>query len=221
MGKILEDISELIIKGHADSGAPYPPELAGKPGVKELVSDALDGGLDPVVIIQQGMVPGMEVVGQKFSDGDYFLPDMLMSAQAMKAGMGILEPFLAGDKSASLGTVILGTVKGDMHDIGKNLVGVMLEGGGFTVLDLGIDVSTERLLDALDEHPDAIVGMSALLTTTRENMRETIAAIRRKGLANKVIIGGAAIGRAFADEIMADGYSRNAADAVPMVKDLL
>jgi 5-methyltetrahydrofolate--homocysteine methyltransferase len=167
------------------------------------------------------MISGMEEVGRRFSEGEYFLPDMLMSAQAMKAGMAILEPLMLGDSSSTRGTVILGTVLGDMHDIGKNLVGVMLEGGGFKVHDLGIDVPAGKFVELASQHPAAVVGMSALLTTTREAMRATIDALRAAGLSNKVIVGGAAIGREFADDIQADGFSNNAADAVPLVKQLI
>ncbi len=221
MEALLQEISEMIVCGRVDARASYPPDMAGQPGVKERVEAALAKSLEPTRIIREGMIPGMEIVGQKFTDGEYFLPDMLMSAQAMKAGMALLEPLLASDKSGILGTVILGTVKGDMHDIGKNLVGVMLEGGGFKVHDLGIDVPVEKFVEKASQHPDAVVGMSALLTTTRENMRATIEALRANGLKNKVIVGGAAVGRAFADEIRADGSSNNVADAVSLVKVLL
>jgi 5-methyltetrahydrofolate--homocysteine methyltransferase len=221
MPAVLNEITMLIIRGRANAETPYPPDLAGQPGVKEKVEQAISEGIEPGRIIKEGMIPGMEDVGQKFTEGEYFLPDMLMSAQAMKAGMAVLEPLMAGDTSSSLGTVILGTVKGDMHDIGKNLVGVMLEGGGFTVHDLGIDVAAEKFVEQASQNPDAVVGMSALLTTTREAMRATIDALRAAGMTNKVIVGGAAIGRTFADDIQADGFSNNAADAVPMVKQLL
>jgi len=221
MKELLQEISDMIVRGRIDAQAPYPPDMAGQPGVKEHVDEALAQGLEPTRIIRESLIPGMEIVGKKFTDGEYFLPDMLMSAQAMKAGMAILEPLLTGDKSSMRGTVILGTVKGDMHDIGKNLVGVMLEGGGFKVYDLGIDVPVERFVEMAAQYPDAVVGMSALLTTTRENMRKVAEAIRLKGLANKVIIGGAAVGRAFASEIQADGFSHNATEVVPMVTNLL
>lgn len=221
MEGLLQEISDMIVRGRKDAQAPYPPDMAGQPGVKERVEETLAQGLEPIRIIREGLIPGMEIVGKKFTDGEYFLPDMLMSAQAMKAGMAILEPLLAGDKSSMRGTVILGTVKGDMHDIGKNLVGVLLEGGGFKTYDLGIDVSVERFVEMAVQYPDAVVGMSALLTTTRENMREVAEAIRQKGLKNKIIIGGAAVGRVFANEIQADGFSHNATEVVPMVTNLL
>lgn len=221
MEELLKEISNLIVRGRIDAQAPYPPDMAGQPGVKERVEEALAQGLEPTGIVREGLIPGMEIVGKKFNDGEYFLPDMLMSAQAMKGGMAILEPLLAGEKSDTRGMVILGTVKGDMHDIGKNLVGVMLEGGGFKVYDLGIDVPVEKFVEMAAQHPDAVVGMSALLTTTRENMRKVAEAIRQKGLENKIIIGGAAVGRAFANDIRADGFSHNATEVVPMVTNLL
>ncbi len=218
---VLEKIKQSIIVGHTSADVPYPPELAGQHGVKERVEQALEQDLDPKSIIRDGMLPGMEIVGQKFSSGEYFLPDMLISAQTMKAGMKILEPLMAGQSIEIQGTVVLGTVKGDMHDIGKNLVGVMLEGGGFEVIDLGIDVPFENFAQSAIEHPGAILGLSALLTTTRENMRQTITTLREMGLDNKVIIGGAAVGKAFAEEIAADGFTRNASDVVALVKKLL
>lgn len=220
MEHILETITSLIVRGHADSQSPYPPELNGQPGVKERIEEALKQ-IEPGVIIREGLIPGMELVGQKFSTGEFYLPDMLMSAQAMKNGMEILEPLLAGDESGTLGIVIMGTVKGDMHDIGKNLVGIMLEGGGFKVIDLGIDVSPEKFIEAASKKPQAVIGMSALLTTTRENIRRTIVALRGAELQNKVIVGGAAVGSAFAKEIKADGFTRNVGEVVPMVKRLV
>lgn len=221
MEELLKEISNLIVRGRIDAQAPYPPDMVGQSGVKERVEEALAQGLEPTRIIREGLIPGMEIVGKKFNDGEYFLPDMLMSAQAMKAGMAILELLLAGEKSDTRGMVILGTVKGDMHDIGKNLVGVILEGGGFKVHDLGIDVPVEKFVEMAAQHPDAVVGMSALLTTTRENMRKVAKAIRQRGLENKIIIGGAAVGRAFANDIRADGFSHNATEVVPMVTNLL
>lgn len=221
MPDILNEITELIIRGRVDAQRSYPPDLVGQPGMKEKVEQAVANDIQPERIIKEGMIPGMEDVGRKFSDGEYFLPDVLMSAQAMKTGMAVLEPLLAGDTSSSLGTVILGTVKGDMHDIGKNLVGVMLEGGGFMVHDLGVDVPAEKFVELAAQHPDAVIGMSALLTTTRDSMRSTIDALREAGMTNKVIVGGAAVGRDFADDIHADGLGSTAADAVPMVKQLL
>jgi 5-methyltetrahydrofolate--homocysteine methyltransferase len=171
-------------------------------------------------ILNESLIAGMEIVGKKFSDGEYFVPDMLLSAQAMKSGMQIIEPLLKSEDSKKIGTVVIGTVKGDMHDIGKNLVRMMLEGGGFEVIDLGINTPPEKFIEAAKKYPDAIIGMSALLTTTMENMRISIEALRANGLNNKVIIGGAAASQKFADEIHADGFTRDAAQSVQLVKRL-
>jgi 5-methyltetrahydrofolate--homocysteine methyltransferase len=189
--------------------------------VKDLVRKAIDENIPAPKILNESLIAGMEVVGKKFSDGEYFVPDMLLSAQAMKSGMQIIEPLLKGDESKKVGTVILGTVKGDMHDIGKNLVRMMLEGGGFEVIDLGINTPSEKFIETAKKYPDAVIGMSALLTTTMENMRVSIESLRASGLNNKVIIGGAAASQRFADEIHADGFTRDAAQSVQLVKKLI
>ena len=218
---LIDEIKENVIRGHIDINAKYPPDLKESPGVRDLVQKAVDDGLPVSSVLKEGLISGMEVVGKKFSDGEYFVPDMLLSAQAMKSGMQILEPLLKGEDSKKLGTVIIGTVKGDMHDIGKNLVRMMLEGGGFEVIDLGINTPPEKFVEKAREHPEAVIGMSALLTTTMENMRISIKALRDNGLNNKVIIGGAAASQRFADEIKADGFTRDAAQSVSLVKRLM
>lgn len=217
---LIEQIKESIIKGHSEAGSPFPPDMAGKPGVKEFVQKAVDDDLDIDAIVNDGMITAMEIVGERFTAGEIYVPEMLISAQAMKAGMIILEPLLTERKSKSRGTFIIGTVQGDMHDIGKNLVGMMLEGGGYKVIDLGIDTPPDKFIDAAREHPDAVIGMSALLTTTMENMRNTIQELRKHDCNNKVIIGGAAVSKPFSEEIGADGYAREAPQAVPLVKEL-
>jgi len=218
---LLEEIKENVIRGHIDSNAKYPADFLGNPGVKDLVQKAIDQNIPASKILNESLIAGMEAVGKKFSDGEYFVPDMLLSAQAMKSGMQILEPLLKGEDSKKIGTIILGTVKGDMHDIGKNLVRMMLEGGGFEVIDLGINTPPEKFIGAAKKYPDAVIGMSALLTTTMENMRVSIEALRDCGLNNKVIIGGAATSQKFADEIHADGFTRDAAQSVQLVKRLI
>jgi 5-methyltetrahydrofolate--homocysteine methyltransferase len=218
--EIIDLLNHAVISGHTDATSTYPPEMTGQPGVIELVQQALDQRIDVSHIINEGLISAMEIVGNKFSEGEYFVPEMLLSAKSMKAGMKLLEPLLVGDQAKKIGTVILGTVKGDMHDIGKNLVGMLLEGGGFQVIDLGIDTPVEKFVETASKHKDAIIGMSALLTTTMENMKKTIMALRSAGLKNKVIIGGAAISEKFASEISADGFSRDAATAVPLAKKL-
>lgn len=218
---ILEQIKENVIKGHSDIDSKYPPELVGTPGVKELVQSALEDGIDVSLILKEALIAGMDVVGERFSNGEIFVPEMLISAQSMKAGMKVMEHLLVGARAESLGTVILGTVKGDMHDIGKNLVGMILEGGGFKVVDLGVNAPPEKFIAKAKEFPEAVIGLSALLTTTIGNMKVTIDALRNAGMHNKVIIGGAAVSEKFASEIQADGFSRDAAKAVPMVKGLM
>lgn len=218
---ILEEISNCIIKGHANQQSPYPPEMQGQEGVSELVQKALDEDIEVGLILREGLIQGMDEIGKKFSAGECFVPEMLVSAQAMKLGMKVLEPYLKGDETRRVGTVIIGTVKGDMHDIGKNLVGMILEGGGFEVIDLGINTPVEKFVQKAKEHPTAVIGMSALLTTTIGNMKLVVEALRSEGLSNKVIIGGAAVSRKFMEEIKADAYSRDAAKAVALVKELL
>lgn len=218
---LFNEITENVVRGHIDSVSKYPPDMIGKPGVKDLVQKALDERMEVSSILRKALIPGMEIVGSKFSNGEYFVPDMLLSAQAMKAGMQLLAPLLKAEETRKLGTIIIGTVKGDMHDIGKNLVRMMLEGGGFEVIDLGINTPPELFVESAKKYPDAVIGMSALLTTTMENMRIAIQALRKNGLNNKVIIGGAATSQKFADEIKADGFTRDAAASVQLVKKLM
>ncbi len=218
---LTEQIKNAVIRGHSNIEAKYPPDLINQPGVKELVEKAIEEEISVSVILHQALISGMEEVGKKFSAGEYFVPDMLLSAQAMKTGLKILEPLLVGEENKKIGTVILGTVKGDMHDIGKNLVGMILEGGGFKVIDLGTNTPPEKFISAAKENPDAVIGLSALLTTTRQNMRIVIEKLRTDGIMNKVIIGGAAASQKFADEIHADGFTNDAALSVPLVKQIL
>ena len=218
---LLEEIKESVIRGHINKDSNYPPDLIGKPGVVELVEDAIAKNLDVSEILHSGLIGGMEVVGEKFSNGEYFVPEMLFSARAMKSGLKILRPHLVDQNISTLGTVIIGTIEGDMHDIGKNLVSMMLEGGGFEVVDLGVNTSTEKFVSAAKEHPDALVGMSALLTITMENMRDVIDTFHNKGIENKIFIGGAPVTERYAEEIGADGYAPDASRAVRMAKELL
>jgi len=218
---LLDEIKEKVVRGHINKDSNYPPDLKGKSGVEELVEDALVQNLDVSEILHNGLISGMDVVGEKFSNGEYFVPEMLFSAKAMKSGLKILRPHLVDQNISTLGTVIIGTVEGDMHDIGKNLVSMMLEGGGFEVVDLGVNTPTEKFLSAAEEHPDAIVGMSALLTITMEKMRDVIEAFQSKGIENKIFIGGAPVTERYAEEIGADGYAPDASRAVRKAKELL
>ena len=191
--------------------------------VSALTQQLLDNGLSPQTVLNDGLIAGMAVVGEKMRNGEIYLPEVLQSANAMQASLKILRPHLLREGARSRGKILLGTVKGDMHDIGKNLVGIMLQGSGFEIVDLGLNVSPEKFVDAITEQRPAIVGLSAMLTTTMMNMRVTIDAIRAAGLrANvKVLIGGAPVNQKFADEIGADGFARDAVLAVDKVKQLL
>ena len=207
MSEILEKISTAIIEGDADSA----------PG---LVQKALDQGLAPKTVLDDGMVVGMNEVGARFKRGDMFVPEVLMSADTMQAGLVVLRPLLAAAGIKMLGTVVLGTVKGDLHDIGKNLVGMMCEGAGFEVVDLGFNVPPEKFISAIKEHQPDVVGMSALLTTTMRSMGHTIKAIEEAGLRDqlKIMVGGAPVDRDFAERIGADGYGSNAVAGVEQAK---
>jgi 5-methyltetrahydrofolate--homocysteine methyltransferase len=189
--------------------------------VKELTQAELNAGTDVQSILNDGLISAMDEVGRQFSEGILFVPEMLMSAQAMKAGLEILKPQLTEEVSHSRGTVVIGTVKGDLHDIGKNLVAMMLEGAGLTVVDLGVDIEAEKFVAAAKDNKADIVAMSALLTTTMPAMETTIKAVKEAGLKVKCIIGGAPVTEAFASQIGADGQSDDAPGAVELVRRLI
>ncbi|MGI9861642.1 corrinoid protein [Moorella naiadis] len=191
--------------------------------VKELTRGAIDSGVDPLVIINEGLIAGMTVVGTRFKAGQMFVPEVLMSARAMNGGMELVKPLLVDKEVPSAGKVVIGTVKGDLHDIGKNLVAMMLESAGFTVVNLGVDLAPEKFVQAIQQHQPQIMGMSALLTTTMLGMKDTIEVLKEEGLRDqvKVIIGGAPISQDFANEIGADGFAPDAASAVELCKQLL
>ena len=192
-------------------------------GVQEHVNAALAASVDPGTILNEGLIAGMAEVGRLFEEGEYFVPEMLISARAMKSAMAILKPHLTSEQVGSAGKVAIGTVKGDLHDIGKNLVSLMLEGAGFQVVDLGSDVSPEKFVDAAKTSGVDIVAMSALLTTTMVNMKSTIAALEEAGVRGKVkvMIGGAPVTDAYAKQIGADGYAPDASRAVAVARTLL
>lgn len=187
-----------------------------------LTQELLDGGHSPSAIVEQGLVPGMAVVGDQFKRNEIFVPEMLVAARAMKEALKLLEPLLAAAGIKPKYTVIIGTVQGDLHDIGKNLISMMWRGAGFAVIDLGTNVPAERYLAAAQEHQAHIVGLSALLTTTMPAMKETVRVLKAAGLPNtKIMIGGAPITQSFADEIGADGYAADAGTAVEVAKQLV
>ena len=191
--------------------------------VKEITQRALWEKIEPKEILEQGLIKGMKVVGIKFKNNEIFLPEVLLASQAMYGGLELLQPELIKSGVKTVGKVIIGTAKGDLHDIGKNLVAMMLRGGGFEVIDLGIDVSPEKFLKATQEHQPDIVGISALLTTTMVGMMDIITILKSTGLRDKVkiMVGGAPVTQEFADEIGAEGYAPDAASAVDKAKELL
>ena len=189
----------------------------------QLTQQALDEGMTVDQILQNGFIPAMKVVGDEFAEGIRYIPEMLLAARAMQQGMEVVKPLLNGGEAKTLATVVLGTVQGDLHDIGKNLVGMMLEGSGIKVIDLGVDVSPDKFVDAVKDSKAGFVALSALLTTTMTSMKDTIDALQEAGLRDhcKVLVGGAPVNRKFADQIGADGYGANANEAVNRVKELL
>jgi len=192
-----------------------------KAKVKELTQTELDAGTEINSILNDGLIGAMDIVGKKFSEGELFVPEMLQAAKAMKAGLEVLKPHLSSEAVTSKGTIIIGTVKGDLHDIGKNLVAMMMEGAGFDVVDLGVDIDADKFVKAAVEHDAGVVALSALLTTTMPAMEATIVAIKEAGVAAKTIIGGAPVTEAYADKIGADGYSDDAPGAVEVARKLV
>lgn len=219
--QILDEIRDNVIRGHERRGGKYPRNTLEEPGVFEFVTEAMAAGLSVDDILYKGLIAGMEITGDKFSRGEYFVPEMLFSARAMKTGLEILRPLLVHRQELILGKVILGTMQGDMHDIGKNLVGMMLEGAGFEIIDLGVNQPAVSFVNAAKMNPNAVIGLSALLTITMQKMPDVIQAIHTAGLTNKVIIGGAPVTSRFAEEAGADGYAKNATDAVKLLKSLI
>ena len=208
----------------ADLDKLYEAILAGKLNIaKEVTNEAIAENIDPHLIINNYMSRAMEDIGKRFEEGKAFVPELLMAARAMKGALDLLKPQLKGAASYSLGKVVIGTVKGDLHDIGKNLVASMLEGCGFEVINLGTDISSEKFINALKENQAQILCLSALLTTTMNYMQEVIKALEENGLRSqvKVMVGGAPVSESFARQIGADGYSDNANAAVTLAKSLL
>ena len=210
MSELYGKMSELII-------------LANMEDLKTIVQQALENKHSTKDIIDKGLIPGMDVVGERMKSGDMFIPEVLRSAKAMQTAMDILKPYLSGEESAGVKGYVIGTVEGDQHDIGKNLVALMLQGVGFNVIDLGTGVTPRAFVEAVKEHKPKIIGMSALLTTTRLKMEETIIALTEAGLRDqvKVMGGGAPVTQKFIEEIGGDGYGANAAAAVDNAKELL
>lgn len=193
---------------------------ANQEAVNKLVAEALDKGTEAKQILDSGLIPGMDVVGQRMKTGEMFIPEVLRSAKVMQAAMQLLKPHLSEEDSAGLGTLVIGTVEGDLHDIGKNLVAMMLQGSGFNVIDLGVSVTPQKFVEAVKTHKPVILGMSALLTTTMPKMEETITALKEAGIRDtlKIMAGGAPVTQKFIEEIGADAYGANAGSASEKAK---
>lgn len=220
MEEILEKLLEVVEFGKVDKKSPYPPQLKGQDGSHELTISAIETGVKPKQILEDALIPAMERVGKKFSENKIYVPQMLMSAKAMGASMFQLKPYFASGEIKTRGTFIIGTVKGDLHDIGKNLVAMMVEGGGWTILDLGVDVGSDRFIEAMKNNPGAVVGLSALLTTTMVNMGEIVSSIKEKLHETKIIIGGAPVNIDFCQKIGADYYAPDPQRAVDYLNKL-
>lgn len=210
MEKIIKEIYDAVVNGNAST-------------VKTLVQQALDAGVNLESLLNEGMIAPMKEVGELFESGEYFVPEMLISARAMQAGMTLLRPALLSKDIKPLGKVVIGTVKGDLHDIGKNLVSMMLEGAGFEMIDLGTDVAPEKFLEAIQQYKPDIVGISALLTTTMSNMEKTLRFFEENNVRDqvKVMLGGAPVTQTFAESIGADGYAPDANQAALLARQLV
>ena len=219
--QLLDKILECVEFGKVNKAAPFPPNMRGQDGAFELTRQALDQGVKPSEILNDALIKAMEKVGQKFSEKKIFVPQMLISAKAMNAAMEHLKPFFQSGDVKRKGKFIIGTVAGDLHDIGKNLVAMIVEGAGWEVIDLGVDVSSARFKEIIKNNPDAIVGLSALLTTTMHNMKSIVTEIKEEYPKTKLIIGGAPVNENFKNEIGADNYSPDPQGAVTYLNSLV
>jgi 5-methyltetrahydrofolate--homocysteine methyltransferase len=191
------------------------------PQVQSKIRQALGEGLNPTTVLEEGLIAGMNTIGQRFKDGDIYMPEVMVAARAMHAGLDVLKPLLTGAAKQAKGTVVIGTIKGDLHDIGKNLVIMMLEGSGFKVIDLGVDVPPEKFITAIETYHPQVVGLSALLTSTMPELQATIRQLEPYRRELRIVIGGAPITQQYADKIGADGYAPDAASAVDKVRELI
>jgi methanogenic corrinoid protein MtbC1 len=220
MDEILDRIAHCIEFGKTDKTSPYPPDMKGMDGADEMTRMALAHGISPSDVLNRGLIVGMEKIGLKFRQNKVFVPQVLMSAKAMSMAMQHLKPYFMSGEVKRKGTFIIGTVFGDLHDIGKNLVSMMIEGNGWEVIDLGIDVNAEKFIAAVREHPGCVVGLSALLTTTMVNMETIVKQMRIQAQGTLVIIGGAPVTEEFRKKIGADYYSLDPQGAVEYLNKL-
>ncbi len=221
MDDLLIRLSRCVELGKIDKVSPYPPDMKGQDGADELAKSALDSGIKPDEILEKALIPAMAIVGNRFSKKEIYVPQMLMAAKAMNGAMKHIKPFFQSGETKRKGKFIIGTVAGDLHDIGKNLVAMMVEGGGWEVIDLGVDVSAEKFLKALEDNPGAVIGLSALLTTTMENMKKTVTVVKEKNPSSKILVGGAPVTIDYCQKIGADFYSPDPQGAVNYLNQLI
>jgi methanogenic corrinoid protein MtbC1 len=221
MNELLQALSICVEFGKIDIASPYPPDMKGQDGADEIAKLALEQGVTPDDILEKALIPAMAIVGNKFTRKEIYVPQMLMSAKAMSSAMKHLKPFFQSGETKRKGKFIIGTVAGDLHDIGKNLVAMMIEGGGWEVIDLGVDVSAEKFMKAVNENPDAVIGLSALLTTTMENMKRTVGTLKEKYDASKILVGGAPVTMDYCKNIGADFYSPDPQGAVNYLNQIV
>ena len=220
MSDVLERLSQCVELGKINQAAAYPPKLKGQPGADELCKEALAAGVPPDQILEQGLVTGMARIGERFGQGKAFVPEMLLAARAMTAAMVHLKPFFSSGAVKRKGVFVVGTVAGDLHDIGKNIVAMMVEGAGWEVVDLGVDVKAERFLAEIEKRPRCVVGLSALLTTTMVNMEKIVAEIRARHPDQPVFVGGAPVNADFCKKIGASFYAPDPQGVVEHLRTL-
>lgn len=220
---LIKELHANVVLGRIDRNEDLYEELAGRPGVAELTAQCVEKGVPTKRILDEGLISAMDEVGAKYESGEYYLPDLIASADAMIAGMEILKPLLLEAQIQSRGKVVLATVEGDEHDIGKNLVGIMLRAAGFEVIDLGTRVPAGDIVEAVEEHKPNVLGLSALLTSTMPRMKEVIEALERNNLRNgmRVMVGGAPVSKEYSDSIGADAYGEDAFEAVERANELV
>lgn len=218
MSETLRKLSECIECGKINKASPYPPAMKGLDGADELCKRAIDEQIKPDVILNESLIPAMSRIGEKFSQGKAFVPDMIISAKAMTAAMKHLRPFFTSGAIKSKGAFVIGTVSGDLHDIGKNIVSMVVEGAGWEVIDLGVDVGADKFLQAVEKHPHCVIGLSALLTTTMNNMESIVKAVKDRYPNKIIVVGGAPLSEAFCQKIGANFYSPDPQGAVEFLK---
>ncbi len=214
MDSLLEKLALCTERGKVDKDAVYPPDMKGEEGSDELTAKLLADGVDPNRVLKEGLMVGMNRIGEKFSNHEAFVPDLLMAARAMNAGMVHLQPYFDSGEAQRKGVFVIGTVQGDLHDIGKNLVAMVVEGGGWEVIDLGVNTTAEQFLEEIKKHPGCVVGLSALLTTTMVNMEKMVSAIKSASPDTMVLVGGAPLTQEFCEKIGADNYAQDPQSAL-------